>query len=74
MSQRQAQNLWLCVLFVNTPCECRLPSAVGLSHTASGQMLLLIGMPRPHLTANGGLGTKPVGQEEPILSGLVFYK
>lgn len=27
MSQMEAENLWLCVLFVKTPWEHRLPSA-----------------------------------------------
>lgn len=73
MSPIEAQNLRLCVLFVKTPCQRRLPfrqGVVGLSHTASGQMLLLLGMPKPHLTANSGLGTKSVGQQEPILAEL----
>lgn len=56
MSQREAQNLWLCVLFVKTPCERRLPlqGVAGLSHTASGQKLLLQGVPGPPLTAAAG--------------------
>lgn len=43
---------------------------VGLSHTASGQLLLHIRMPRPHLPANADLGTKPVGEGEPLLAEL----
>lgn len=45
-----------------------LQGVAGLSHTASGEGLLPQGMPGTPLTATAGLGTKPMGREEPILA------